>query len=284
MQGLVLSRGLRGTLRTRRITTLGYTRKWSSSDAIAGGGPLGIFDAIIVARSPVRTLGSLIPDAIQVIKQAANVDELKIKKVKEETIVGNSRGLDLANLAMEIAELKDQIASNKAETDLVSRDQEAWIKYLLFHHSRYELIRGRFLVSFGRKKDRVSIKEDRKLVEQGNLVAHWGDAVFDATLYPHKVTDTEIFRMLYGVLPKEMQRIKNHNTIYALNTHAGVLGSDSKEGSPRFTDLFNHFIQVFKESDFDESYTEGAEVTCACDNFIDSAETEVKRIRPSRRS
>ena len=57
--------------------------------------------------------------------------------------------------------------------------------------------------------------------------------------------------------------LEHGKTIHILNTHAGVLSSDCKKGSPKFFAAFANFIELFKKSGFDQSYLdgEGLEVT-----------------------
>ena len=80
--------------------------------------------------------------------------------------------------------------------------------------------------------------------------------------------------------------LDHYKTIHILNTHAGLLSSDPKNGSRKFANAFAKFIKLFEISGFDESYLDGkdTEVTCAYHAFINCAASEVKRVRSKRRS
>ncbi|RPA88926.1 hypothetical protein L873DRAFT_1784662 [Choiromyces venosus 120613-1] len=309
MTSLVLaSRGLRGVFRASkfRITFSCIAgRGRSSSEVVGERGQPGVFDAILVARSPIGTVGSLVHDARKTLTDAVKVDKLHVKKVKKEMLVGNSRRLDLANLshpeltalkgkmAAQNAELdlglKGKMAAHKAELDLVDSRQEERLRYLLRSDDCYKLVRNRYLSTFKRDDLGTHTKTDQEIIENGNLTAHWGDAIDDSSLYtqPNGRTDVEVFQRLYGVLPENMERNSRHDkTIHILNTHAGILGSDSKKGSHKFANAFAKFIKVFEISGFDESYLNGkdTEVTRAYGAFVDCVASQVKRVRPKRRS
>jgi len=44
---------------------------------------------------------------------------------------------------------------------------------------------------------------------RNSKVAHWGDILFHCTLYdkPNSITDTEVFKTLNSVLPKDVEWI-----------------------------------------------------------------------------
>jgi len=65
-----------------------------------------------------------------------------------------------------------------------------------------------FLVSFSNKHFGLTEKK-KKTIEQGNKVAYWGDILFDSTLYdkPNSKTNSEVFKTLYSVLPKDVEWI-----------------------------------------------------------------------------
>ena len=80
---------------------------------------------------------------------------------------------------------------------------------------------------------------------------------------------------------------EHDKTIHILNTHAGILSSDSKKGSRKFANAFAKFIKLFEISGFDESYLDGkdTEVTHAYYAFVNCAASEMKHtMRPKRHS
>ncbi|RPA98191.1 hypothetical protein L873DRAFT_1808803 [Choiromyces venosus 120613-1] len=244
-----------------------------------------------MARSRIGTVGSLKEDARHSITDALKVQELHVTRVKEDILVGNSRGLNLANLAhrldTELAAQNEKIATLKAELEMADSRQEERLSYLLRSDDCYRLVRDRYLSTF--KTDHLGIhtKTDKKIIANGNVTAHWGDAIVDSSLYaePDGRMDVEVFQKLYGVLPKTMEGIRDEKTIYVLNTHAGILSSNFKKGSRKFSNLFAKFIKALEKSGFDETYLDGkdTDVTRAYRAFVDCIGKEVKGVRPKRR-
>jgi len=175
-----------------------------------------VFDAVAIARTPIRTIEGFIPDTRESVTQAAKVEKPFVQKPNKETLVCNIRGLDLANIAhrldVELGAIKKEngeLKERMAELNLAGRSKEARLEFLTNSSDCYRQIRIRCLVSFSNKHfGRTAEKE--KIVEQGNKVAHWGDILFDCTLYgkPKGRTDTEVFKALYGVLPKDVELIR----------------------------------------------------------------------------
>ncbi|KAG0128507.1 hypothetical protein HOY82DRAFT_611734 [Tuber indicum] len=261
------------------------SKTWSSLEAVGGGNDVGVFDAVVVARRPIRTIEGLIPDARESVTQAAKVEKLFVRKQNKETLVGNARGLDLANIAHRLDVELGALKKKMAELNIADKSQEARLEFLTNSSESYRQIRSRFLVSFSNEHFGRT-EEKKKTIEQGNKVAHWGDILFDRTLYdkPNGSTDTEAFKALYGVLPKDVEQIKHHGTINLLNTHAGILSSKRKIATPKFFDAFSNFISLFEKSKFDESFHEKkTEVTLAYEEFLGFAENEVKSRKPKKR-
>jgi len=218
---LLASRGLRGgfcAFKFRTTFSRIASRGWSSHEVVGESGQSGVFDAILVARSPIRIMESLVYDARKTLTDAVKVDELHIKKVQDsdEMLVGNFRGLDLANLShrldTEVVALKEnmvKMTKEKAKLDLTVRSQEERLRYLLRSDDCYKEVRNRYLSTFKRDSLKTHTTTDQEIINSGNLTAHWGDTVVDASLYtePNGRTDIEVFRSLYGILPDKMEKI-----------------------------------------------------------------------------
>jgi len=201
------------------------SRGWSGHEVVGERGQSGVFDAILVARSPIRTMESLVHDARKTLTDAVKVDELHIKKVEDsdEMLVGNFRGLDLANLShrldTEVMALKEnmvKMTKEKAKLDLTVRSQEECLRsqeerlrYLFRSDDCYKEVRNHYLSTFKRDSLKTHTTTNQEIINSGNLTAHWGDAVVDASLYtePNGRTDIEVFRSLYGILPDKMEKI-----------------------------------------------------------------------------
>jgi len=206
-----LRQGLRGRFHPRFATfkpNCTPSKRWNSLEAVEGGNEVGVFDAVAVARTPSRTIEGLIPKARESVTQATKVEKPFIRKQNKKTLIGNTRGLDLANIAhrldVELVALKNQMA----ELNIAHHCQEERLEFLTNSSDCYRHNRSHFLVLFGNKNfGRTAEKENT--IEQGNKVAHWGDILFDCTLYgkPNGRTDTEVFKTLYGVLPKDVEQI-----------------------------------------------------------------------------
>jgi len=74
--------------------------------------------------------------------------------------------------------------------------------------------------------------------------------------------------------------LEHDDTIYALDTHAGILSwnSGGKAEKLQVTNAFTRFIQAFERSGFDESYlhTKDSEVARAYRDFFKCSESSSK--------
>lgn len=142
-------------------------------------------------------------------------DELHVKKVKEEMFVGNSCGLDPANLTHRLDALKEKIELHKVELELAHSSREERIRYLLHSDRRYKFVRGRYLSTFRRDYFGITTKADKENIENSDVTVHWGDAIFDSSLYtePNGRDDPEVFQNLYGVLPENMEWIGERSSL-----------------------------------------------------------------------
>ncbi|PUU76827.1 hypothetical protein B9Z19DRAFT_1129131 [Tuber borchii] len=145
----------------------------------------------------------------------------------------------------------------------------------------YHQTRNRFLSTFKKDKLGTATGDDWKIIAQGSFKPEAGDAATDALLYEGIMSrrDFTTFQKLYGLHPDTVRRISHLETLAVLSTHARVLASHKRTGSPRFYNLFNEFIRLFTESGmgYDVSYLVGdrTEVTNAYWEFVTCVKTEV---------
>ncbi|PUU73404.1 peptidase family M49-domain-containing protein [Tuber borchii] len=305
---LLASRGVRGGFGGTqfRVTYGSIGIRGCSTDVAVERSELGLFDAILMAKSSIGTMESLKHDAKQSLANALKVEELHVKKVNDSVFVGNQRGLDIAGLAQrldkKVAELEEQIKTQKgelesakgkfdlakAEFDLADSRHEERLRYLLRSDDSYQTVRDGFLSVYKRDYLGTDTKRDREIIAQRNTTVHWGDAHRDAVRYtsstgtqPPLRTDPEVFEKLYGLLPEKMDKITNDKTVKILNTHAGVLSSDRTQYTQKFTELFAAFVTALEKSGFDETYPDDkdTEVTLAYDAFVKCIKKEVKGVK-----
>jgi hypothetical protein len=61
-------------------------------------------------------------------------------------------------------------------------------------------VRSRFFAVFLRDKVKKCSRLDRKIIHEGNVAAHNGDPIVDATMFKRRHrTDTKTYIMLYGL-------------------------------------------------------------------------------------
>lgn len=83
-----------------------------------------IFDVFIVASTPIRTTRTtegLIPDDRERVPQVAKLENLFVQKQNEETLVGNTRGLNPANIAHGLAVELEALKMKMSELNMASR-------------------------------------------------------------------------------------------------------------------------------------------------------------------
>ncbi|KAJ9209338.1 hypothetical protein DTO166G4_9071 [Paecilomyces variotii] len=80
------------------------------------------------------------------------------------------------------------------------------------------------------------------------------DCKRDAELPYYRHIGMKRYRELYGFFPKQVLTIEYEPTIRTLNKHASILSSPFMKTSPRFDELWRHFIDTLAESDYPERY------------------------------
>ncbi|PUU79213.1 hypothetical protein B9Z19DRAFT_980412, partial [Tuber borchii] len=121
------------------------------------------------------------------------------------------------------------------------------------------LLRHRFLSTFRRDKLGIKNPQDQDYIDGGNVSAHGGDAVTDSQLYNGSEArdDFATFKCLYGFPPQIVQDLTHPEMINLLNCHAAVCASNFKKGSDKFYKLFKEFVEVLKDSDYNQEYLSG---------------------------
>ncbi|CUS15718.1 unnamed protein product [Tuber aestivum] len=228
-------------------------------------------DAILVARSQGESEDEMKRGAKDALGQALQEEELHLKEMRGEFFVPNDRGLGLAGLPALLRAVEERFISVQEEIvtmrrEMVSREQTFTneITELRVLSHGYLLVRDRFIATFRRDKLNRRNRRDTKVIAKGNITAHGGDATVDATLYsipggPVRRQDAGTFVQLYGLHPHLVSEIKHQPTIAVLNTHAGVIASGLKKGSPEFYNSFNRFITSLKFSEYDQRYLDNGE-------------------------
>ncbi|CUS06693.1 unnamed protein product [Tuber aestivum] len=91
---------------------------------------------------------------------------------------------------------------------------------------------------------------DWNFIQEGNVVAHSGDAAIDAMLYDGAGgrQDWYVFEELYGLHPSAVQKITHKETIEILNRHATVKAND-QPGADEFYRRFAVFVAAFRRED-----------------------------------
>ncbi|PUU75122.1 hypothetical protein B9Z19DRAFT_1054640 [Tuber borchii] len=222
-------------------------------------------DMIISSRDALRT--------------AVEQDELFFGHDIEPLTVGNTRGLGLASLPGRMKVLETTVASQGQKISRID-SLEQRVEDLTLSLESYKLLRHRSIVNYKNANGENISKSDNKY---GNLVAHGGDAKADSELYRDMKprVDYQIFKILYGFHPQIVWSITHPETLHVLNTHATIKADTSQEVTPKFYELFDHFVREFEESEFDPGYLEGNPtlVTKAYGEFLRCYEVKVKKVR-----
>ncbi|PUU73953.1 hypothetical protein B9Z19DRAFT_1134096 [Tuber borchii] len=211
---VAMSRGIRGA---SQISKCGAKYGSSgirgySTDLPINRSELGVFDAILMAKSPIRTLKTIKKDTKRCLTKALKGDKLLVNTVNDNLFVGNQRGLDIASLAhhldtelavrdLRIAELDKQIKIQQSEFGLASNRHEEQIKiqrgqfdlalnrhkeclqYLLPSDKSYQAVRDGYLGVYKHDYMKTDTLTDRNIIVERNSTLHWGDARADAVRY-----------------------------------------------------------------------------------------------------
>ncbi|RPA91752.1 hypothetical protein L873DRAFT_1867002 [Choiromyces venosus 120613-1] len=212
------------------------------------------YDAILVTKSKTGS------------EEEMKKGELKVQKVRGEPFVCNRWGLDLAGLEECVGVLEEKTSALEERASAHKLRQCAlkdevnllWddVFTLTLCVPEYSRIRNRFISTFKRDKLNNATESDIDSIQEGNIMAHEGDAAVDALLYEglNGRRDPSAFKELYGMHPADVVKIRHKETIKILNIHAGVRADSHKTGTDEFYRRFAEFVQLFEGSGCDESY------------------------------
>ncbi|KAG0133130.1 hypothetical protein HOY82DRAFT_641573 [Tuber indicum] len=255
--------------------------------------------------------GELREKAKKALTGVLSREELCVKQVRNKTFVGNGRGLhlametasiqekfdkelgsqrkridslegEIASQKKEIALLGKKVASQKKEIALLGKKVASQKKeinrlkketYWLRISSRgYLLVRDRFISKFKRDILKNRSKSDGRIIEKGNVAAHWGDFRVDSMLYTSrglsgwpkkkkwpKRQDVDTFKALYGVGPELVSKIKHSGTINVLNAHARTVSLKSKRPTTEFYKAFKKIVELLERGSGDGGYPDKLE-------------------------
>ena len=259
-------------------------------------------DAVLHTKSKIGNDQAIKEGAKDALGMALQIEDLSIENVRGELFVGNHGGLNLARVSAEVQAVKDEIASQKDEfLKKLSRQEEDIIQLtnkvlgLTGLSKEYMQVRDRFISTFKRKL-KTADPTDYTIIKEGNIAAHDGHAIVDASLYTSlkKRTDTDTFKKLYGLEPMQVSGLSDHQlfpslkrvlltcsghapTITTLNTHASIISSRENDNK-KFDDAFAEFIRLLIESNYDETYLDegkASSLTDAYKVFLQCAKDEV---------
>jgi len=194
-------------------------------------------NAVLLTKSKIGDEKDMIEDAKLELGRALRDEDLYFQDMRGEPFVGNHGGLNLAQLALDVRAVNDELTSQKAkfedkftgletkctgletkctglETKCTGLETkcDALSNRLLAVTSlqnEYSQVRNRFISVFKRDKLSTVNRYDYKIIDDGNIVAHEGDAFADAALYPslHQRSDRDTFVKLYGLSPEVVSRM-----------------------------------------------------------------------------
>ena len=170
-------------------------------------------DAVLHTKSKIGNDQAIKEGAKDALGKALQIEDLSIENVRGELFVGNHGGLNLARVSAEVRAVKDEIASQKDEfLKKLSRQEDEFLKKLSRQEEdiiqltnkvlgltglskEYMQVRDRFISTFKRKL-KTADPTDYTIIKEGNIAAHDGHAIVDASLYTSlkKRTDTDTFK------------------------------------------------------------------------------------------
>jgi len=171
-------------------------------------------DAILAAKVTVGDEEDMTMEAMGVLGQALEGDELSVEGEDREMMVGNILGRTYGRLPPVVEQLtKEKEAleqSAAADATLIEKqecqieDLQAQVRHLTDALGLYRLSRQRYISTFKRDKMKDTNPVDRELIREGSEAVHGGDAHTDAGLYAGVGgrADVTAFQTLYGFLPE----------------------------------------------------------------------------------
>ncbi|KAI9761808.1 MAG: hypothetical protein M1840_001688 [Geoglossum simile] len=165
-------------------------------------------------------------------------------------------------MTQDLAEMKQGWAETNQRLTGTERDLAVWKARSTALEARqgvqgraiegYLMIRNRFIDTF--RRDIVSTRnaQGRQNIEAGNIAAHDGDAVTDATLFTSgDRTDVFVFHKLYGTSAEqvlELDKARDQDSISVLNAHASIISTKGKQIHEDISSAFMNFLDALAES------------------------------------
>lgn len=144
--------------------------------------------------------------------------------VDDKVVFGNRAGIDLLQekstfhdrfnkLEEELSRLTKKIEFDSKKAEFDSKRTQARIDQLSAASNGYVMIRQRFLDTFRRDVLKDPSARHPPMIQAGNVAAHDGDAVTDATLFTTGArSDPGIMYTLYGMSADEVLSLSKYST------------------------------------------------------------------------
>ncbi|KAF7590350.1 hypothetical protein BBP40_002953 [Aspergillus hancockii] len=180
-----------------------------------------------------------------ILRTKSNTEDMTIAKIANGHVVGNTRGLSLA-----------EEGAKRAFTT--------------------RIVRERYICEFKKREMPEDFTgEDGNRIRDGNIVVHEGNIVEDVKLYgkTNPRPDTAVFKKLYGIFPSEFGHIADHtNTRKILDIHATCIASRFIQCPKAFHNTFERFTAELESMGYPRD--------CVCDptSAIGKAYIQFKKV------
>ncbi|RPA91453.1 hypothetical protein L873DRAFT_1714083, partial [Choiromyces venosus 120613-1] len=169
-------------------------------------------DAILVTKSKTGNEEEMKDEARDALGQALQEEELEVDHVMGEPFISNRCGLYFAAYpeCLHVLEERDS-AHEEIESTLKSEVTllQGQVSTLKLSIPEYSRVRNRLISTFKRDKLNNAMESDIDIIQEGNIMAHEGDAAVDALLYEglNGRHDPSAFEELYGIHPADVVKI-----------------------------------------------------------------------------
>ncbi|KAI9772876.1 MAG: hypothetical protein M1840_008758 [Geoglossum simile] len=201
---------------------------------------------------------------------------------------------DLAEMKQGWAETNQRLTETNQKLTGTERDLAVWKARSTALEARqgvqgraiegYLMIRNRFIDTF--RRDILSMRnaQGRQNIEAGNMAAHDGDAITDATLFTSgDRTDVFVFHKLYGTSAErvlELDKAGDQDSISVLNAHASIISTKGKQIHEDISSAFMNFLDALAESQGERSQQNpSSDLTEAYNQFWDAHKLKPVRLK-----